>query len=50
MYSLASLYLSTKEILCIDQQYKRAIQNIFVAGSLTGSAILHMRVKIHFQT
>ena len=56
MSGLSSLYLSPKEISCIEQQYKKAIQNImkisakspaslvyFVAGSLPGSAILHMR-------
>ena len=56
MSGLASLVLSGKEIACIDQQYKRKLQNIvklpvnspsslvhFVAGSLPGTALLHLK-------
>ena len=56
MSGLSSLVLSIKEVSCIDQQHKRTLQNIiklstnspsslvhFVAGSLPGSAILHLR-------
>ena len=56
MSGLASLVLSAKEISCMDQQYKRTLQNIlklsvnspaplvyFTAGSLPGTALLHMR-------
>ena len=56
MSGLSSLVLSSKEVSCIDQQHKRTLQNIiklstnspsslvhFVAGSLPGSAILHLR-------
>ena len=53
---LPSLVLSAKEISIIDQQYKRTLQSImklavnsppclvhFLAGSLPGTAILHLR-------
>ena len=56
MSGLSSLVLSSKEVSCIDQQHKRTLQNIiklstnspsslvhFVAGSLPGSALLHLR-------
>ena len=56
MSGLASLYLSSKETATVDQQFKRTLQNImklsvssppslvhFVAGSLPGTAILHLR-------
>ena len=56
MSGLASLYLTSKEITVVDQQFKRTLQNImklsisspqslvhFVAGSLPGTAILHLR-------
>ena len=56
MSGLSSLLLSSKEISCIDQQHKKTLQNItklssnspsslvhFIAGSLPGSAILHLR-------
>ena len=56
MSGLASLVLSDKEVNCIDQQYKRTLQNIiklstntpasvvyFVSGSLPGAAILHLK-------
>ena len=55
-FGLSSLLLSSKEISCIDQQHKKTLQNItklssnspsslvhFIAGSLPGSAILHLR-------
>ena len=53
---LASLVLTSKEINCVDQQFKRTLQNIlkisansppalvyFIAGSLPGKAILHKK-------
>ena len=56
MSGLGSLFLTSKEIAMIDQQYKRTLQNIlklsvsspsslvhFIAGSLPGTAILHLR-------
>ena len=56
MSGLASLVLSDKEVGCIDQQYKRKLQNIiklplsspaslvyFISGSLPATAILHLR-------
>ena len=56
MSGLSSLVLSRKEVSCIDQQYKRTLQNIlklsttspsclvsFIAGKLPGTAILHLR-------
>jgi hypothetical protein len=56
MSGLASLLLSDTEISCIDQQFKRTLQNIlklsvnsppslvhFIAGSLPGTAILHLK-------
>ena len=56
MSGLASLVLSRKEVSCVDQQYKRTLQNIlklsttspsclvsFIAGRLPGTAILHLR-------
>ena len=56
MSGLASLVLSTKETSCVDQQYKRTLQNLqklyvnspsslvhFVAGALPGTAILHLK-------
>ena len=56
MSGLGSLFLSQKEVSIVDQQYKRTLQNIlrlsvsspaclvyFVAGSLPGAAIIHLR-------
>ena len=56
MSGLGSLFLSDKEVSCVDQQYKRTLQNIvklavrsppslvhFIAGSLPATAILHLR-------
>ena len=56
MSGMASLVLLKKEISCIEQQFKKTLQNIlklssnspsclvsFVAGSLPGSAILHLK-------
>ena len=56
MSGLGSLFLSSGEIACIDQQFKRTLQNLlklavsspsalvyFVAGSLPVTAILHLR-------
>ena len=56
MSGLGSLFLTNKEIAMIDQQYKKTLKNIlklpvsspsslvyFVAGSLPGTAILHLR-------
>ena len=56
MSGMASLLLSDTEISCIDQQFKRTLQNIlklsvnsppslvhFIAGSLPGTAILHLK-------
>ena len=56
MFGLASLVMSQKEIVCIYHQYKRTLQNIlklstrspasvvhFLAGSLPGAAILHLK-------
>ena len=54
---LASLVLTSSEVSCIDQQFKRTLQNIiklatnsppslvyFVSGSLPFTAILHLKV------
>ena len=56
MSGLSSLVLSRREVSCVDQQYKRTLQNImklsatspsclvsFIAGRLPGTAILHLR-------
>ena len=56
MSGLGSLFLSLKEVSIVDQQYKRTLQNIlrlsvsspaclvyFVAGSLPGTATIHLR-------
>ena len=56
MKGLGSLFLSRKDISLVDQQFKKTLQNIlklsvsspaclvyFVAGSLPGTAILHLR-------
>ena len=56
MSGLASLVLTAKEISCVDQQYKKTLQNIlklsvnsppslvhFIAGSLPGTAVLHLK-------
>ena len=56
MSGLGSLLLSSKELAMLDQQYKRTLQNIlklsvsspsslvyFVAGSLPGTALIHLR-------
>ena len=53
---LGSLLLSSKEIAMLDQQYKRTLQNLlklsvsspsslvyFVAGTLPGTALIHLR-------
>ena len=56
MSGLGSLVLSAKEVAVVDQQYKKTLQNIlklpstspasliyFTAGSLPGTAIVHLR-------
>ena len=56
MKGLGSLFLSQKDMSLVDQQFKKTLQNIlklsvsspaclvyFVAGSLPGTAILHLR-------
>ena len=61
MSGLASLVHSSKEIACLDQQYKRTVQNLlklstnsppslvcFISGSLPATAILHMKQFVLF--